>query len=90
MVSLSASDSRVLADILDAASILIATLSAEVERDNADINDSLSKTESLLLDVSYLYELFPPANRDELLSAVANFYTWLEEKKFAQRGGQDD
>ncbi len=51
-----------------------------------NIDDLLLEIESVLLDISYISELFPPSvNVDELLSTVADMYRWLEEKKITIR-----
>ena len=81
MAALSPSDSRAMVGFFDAAAVLINTVSAEAEGGRSNIDYLLLETESLLLDMSLLHELFPPEDGDQLLRAISDVYAWLESKK---------
>ena len=79
MVSLSPSDTNVIVDFLDAASVFVSSISEVIGQ--SAIDDLLLQTESLLHDITYLLEVFPTEEGDVLLTAVAGVYSWLESKK---------
>ena len=50
---------------------------------DTEVDDLLVETEALLKDISFVWELFPVEEGDTLLSAVADMYIWLKNKRFA-------